>query len=68
MREEFTRENVYETVKLVMDEGSEVGKQVRENHHKWKKFLLSEGIESSYIDCKICAFDQGSILRLFSDY
>ncbi|KAF5206097.1 hypothetical protein FRX31_004315 [Thalictrum thalictroides] len=46
----FTRENVCEAVKLVMDEGSEVGEQVRANHHKWKELLLSEGLESSYID------------------
>ncbi|KAF5199795.1 Glycosyltransferase [Thalictrum thalictroides] len=46
----FTRESLCEAVKLVMDEGSEVGKQVRENHHKWKEFLLSEGLDSSYID------------------
>ncbi|KAF5190621.1 Udp-glycosyltransferase 79b30 [Thalictrum thalictroides] len=46
----FTRESVCKAVKLVMDEGSEVSKQVRANHHKWKEFLLSEGLESSYID------------------
>ncbi|KAF5182929.1 Udp-glycosyltransferase 79b3 [Thalictrum thalictroides] len=46
----FTRESVCEAVKLVMDESSEIGKQVRANHHKWKEFLLSEGLESSYID------------------
>ncbi|KAF5199557.1 Udp-glycosyltransferase 79b3 [Thalictrum thalictroides] len=46
----FTRESVCEAVKLVMDEGSEVGEQVRANHHKWKEFLLSEGLEPSYIN------------------
>ncbi|KAF5186068.1 Udp-glycosyltransferase 79b3 [Thalictrum thalictroides] len=46
----FTRESVCEAVKLVMDERSEIGKQVRANHYKWKEFLLSEGLESSYID------------------
>ncbi|PIA30578.1 hypothetical protein AQUCO_05500111v1 [Aquilegia coerulea] len=45
----FTRDSVCKAVKLVMDEGSEVGEQVTENHHKWKEFLLSEGLESSYI-------------------
>ncbi|PIA43499.1 hypothetical protein AQUCO_01900119v1 [Aquilegia coerulea] len=46
----FTRENVSKAVKLVMDEGSEVGREIRANHHKWKDILLTEGLESSYID------------------
>ncbi|PIA30581.1 hypothetical protein AQUCO_05500114v1 [Aquilegia coerulea] len=46
----FTRESVCNAVKLVMDKGSDVGEQIRANHHKWKEFLLSEGLESSYIN------------------
>ncbi|KAF5197096.1 Udp-glycosyltransferase 79b3 [Thalictrum thalictroides] len=46
----FTRESVCKAVKLVMDEGSEVGEEIRASHHKWKEFLLSAGIESSYIN------------------
>ncbi|KAF9610462.1 hypothetical protein IFM89_022426 [Coptis chinensis] len=46
----FTKESMCKAVKLVMDQGSEVGEQVRANHHKWKDFLLSEGLESSYLD------------------
>ncbi|PIA30583.1 hypothetical protein AQUCO_05500116v1 [Aquilegia coerulea] len=46
----FTRESVCKAVKLVMDEGSEVGEEIRANHHKWKEFLLSEGLEFSYLN------------------
>ncbi|PIA30580.1 hypothetical protein AQUCO_05500113v1 [Aquilegia coerulea] len=46
----FTRESVCNAVKLVMDKGSDVGEQIRANHHKWKEFLLSEGLESPYIN------------------
>ncbi|KAF8410981.1 hypothetical protein HHK36_003519 [Tetracentron sinense] len=48
----FTKESVCEVVKSVMDEESEVGREVRANHAKWKDFLL--GMESSYIDSFIC--------------
>ncbi|CAI9087358.1 OLC1v1021413C1 [Oldenlandia corymbosa var. corymbosa] len=46
----FTKDGVCEAIKLVMDENSEVGKEVRANHAKWKEFLLGEGLESSYTD------------------
>ncbi|KAF5179162.1 Udp-glycosyltransferase 79b2 [Thalictrum thalictroides] len=46
----FTKESVCKAVKLVMDEGSEVGEQVRANHLKWKDFLLTEDLETSYIN------------------
>ncbi|KAK0577831.1 hypothetical protein LWI29_000905 [Acer saccharum] len=46
----FTREGVCRAVMTVMDENSEVGKQVRENHGIQREFLLSKGLESSYID------------------
>ncbi|GMY37666.1 cyanidin 3-O-galactoside 2''-O-xylosyltransferase FGGT1-like isoform X2 [Fagus crenata] len=46
----FTREGVCKAVKAVMDEDSNVGKQVRANHAKWREFLLSNGLENSYID------------------
>ncbi|TXG47497.1 hypothetical protein EZV62_026791 [Acer yangbiense] len=44
-------------VKIVMDENSEVGKQVREKHAIQREFLLKQGLEkNSYIDgfVKIC--------------
>uniref|UniRef100_A0A2N9E9B8 Glycosyltransferase subfamily 4-like N-terminal domain-containing protein n=1 Tax=Fagus sylvatica TaxID=28930 RepID=A0A2N9E9B8_FAGSY len=44
----FTREGVCKAVKAVMDEDSNVG--VRTNHAKWREFLLSNGLENSYID------------------
>lgn len=46
----FTRDAVCKAIRLVMDEDSEVGREVRANHSKWKDFLLQEGLESSYID------------------
>ncbi|PIA30582.1 hypothetical protein AQUCO_05500115v1 [Aquilegia coerulea] len=46
----FTKESVCNAVKIVMDEGSKVGEEVRENHLKWKDFLLTEGLETSYIN------------------
>ncbi|PIA51808.1 hypothetical protein AQUCO_01100587v1 [Aquilegia coerulea] len=46
----FTREGVRKAVKLVMDEGSELGEEVRANHLKLSRILLSEGLEASYIN------------------
>lgn len=34
---------------LVMEEASEVGKEVRANHAKWRKSVLKDGLEDSYI-------------------
>ncbi|KAL8460551.1 hypothetical protein ACS0TY_032178 [Phlomoides rotata] len=42
----FTKEGVMKAVKLVMEEGSEVGA----NHAKWRDFCLREGLEDSYFD------------------
>ncbi|KAL7185434.1 hypothetical protein ACSBR2_027386 [Camellia fascicularis] len=46
----FTRESVCRAVRVVMDEESEIGKEVRENHGKMREFLLNKDLESSYID------------------
>ncbi|CAL5342689.1 unnamed protein product [Camellia sinensis] len=46
----FTRESVCRAVRVVMDEESEIGKEVRENHGKTREFLLNKDLESSYID------------------
>ncbi|XP_050106316.1 cyanidin 3-O-galactoside 2''-O-xylosyltransferase FGGT1-like [Malus sylvestris] len=46
----FTKEGVCKAVRDVMDEESEVGKEVRRNHTKWREFLSSKGLENSYID------------------
>ncbi|PIA51801.1 hypothetical protein AQUCO_01100580v1 [Aquilegia coerulea] len=46
----FTREGVRKAVKLVMDEGSELGEEVRANHLKLSRILLSEGLEAFYIN------------------
>ena len=46
----FTSEGVCNAVKAVMDYDSEVGKEVRANHAKWREFLSSKGLENSYID------------------
>ncbi|PRQ29050.1 putative anthocyanidin 3-O-glucoside 2''-O-glucosyltransferase [Rosa chinensis] len=46
----FTKEAVCKAVKAMMDENSEVGKEVRSNHAKWREFFSNKGIESLYID------------------
>ncbi|KAL1346031.1 hypothetical protein HN51_019696 [Arachis hypogaea] len=46
----FTKESVFKAVKIVMDDESEVGREVRENHSKLKNFLLSKDFETSCLD------------------
>ncbi|CAK9181877.1 unnamed protein product [Ilex paraguariensis] len=46
----FTKDSVCKAIRSVMEVDSEVGKEVKANHAKWREFLLSEGLESSYID------------------
>ncbi|XP_062095805.1 cyanidin 3-O-galactoside 2''-O-xylosyltransferase FGGT1-like [Humulus lupulus] len=46
----FTKEGVCKAVETVMVEESHVGMEVRANHKKWREYLLSEGLEDSYID------------------
>ncbi|XVE88133.1 hypothetical protein DITRI_Ditri19aG0043400 [Diplodiscus trichospermus] len=46
----FTKDDVSKAVKAVMDDDSEVGKEARTNHAKWKEFLLEPGLENSYMD------------------
>ncbi|PIA41085.1 hypothetical protein AQUCO_02300112v1 [Aquilegia coerulea] len=46
----FTMEGLCKAVKLMMDEGNEVGEEVRANHLKWSRILSSEGLETSYIN------------------
>ncbi|XP_073025661.1 cyanidin 3-O-galactoside 2''-O-xylosyltransferase FGGT1-like [Primulina eburnea] len=45
----FTKEAVMEKIKLVMEEESEIGKEIMENHGKWRDFLLTKGLEDSYM-------------------
>ncbi|KAF5731397.1 UGTPg34 [Tripterygium wilfordii] len=46
----FTKESVCRAVKAVMEEGSEIGKDVRINHAKLRELLVNKDLESSYID------------------
>ncbi|CAL5183516.1 unnamed protein product [Lathyrus oleraceus] len=46
----FTREAVCKAVRTVIDSESELGHIVRKNHAQWREFLLSQGLENSYID------------------
>ncbi|XP_073157912.1 cyanidin 3-O-galactoside 2''-O-xylosyltransferase FGGT1-like [Henckelia pumila] len=46
----FTKDGVMKSIKLVMEEESEIGKEIRGNHGKWRDFLLTKGLESSYMD------------------
>nr|KYP45071.1 Anthocyanidin 3-O-glucosyltransferase [Cajanus cajan] len=46
----FTKESVCKAVKTVMDDGNEVGREVRQNHAKLRNFLLSNNLESACVD------------------
>ncbi|KAL9231026.1 hypothetical protein vseg_006299 [Gypsophila vaccaria] len=46
----YNGEDVRKAIELVMDENSEVGKEVRANHTKWREFILQDGVEESYIN------------------
>ncbi|MED6191636.1 hypothetical protein PIB30_001915 [Stylosanthes scabra] len=46
----FSKESVCKAVKTVMDDDSEIGRAVRENHTKVRNLLLSENLESSCVD------------------
>ncbi|KAK7246428.1 hypothetical protein RIF29_41296 [Crotalaria pallida] len=46
----FTREAVCKAVRAVTENDSELGHVVRTNHAKWREFLLSKGLENSYVD------------------
>ncbi|XP_074304011.1 UDP-glycosyltransferase 79B30-like [Silene latifolia] len=45
----LSREAVCKAVATVMDDESQVGREVRANHTKWREFILQEGVEESYI-------------------
>ncbi|XP_028761802.1 UDP-glycosyltransferase 79B30-like [Neltuma alba] len=46
----FSRGSVCKAVKIVMDDESETGKEIRENHAKLRSYLLSNDSESSHMD------------------
>ncbi|KAK9698002.1 hypothetical protein RND81_08G076100 [Saponaria officinalis] len=46
----FTREAVCEAVMTVMNRENEVARVVQANHDKYRDFLLTEGLEESYIN------------------
>ncbi|KAL2494953.1 UDP-glycosyltransferase 79B6 [Forsythia ovata] len=46
----FSKEGVVKAIRSVMEDDSEIGKVVQSNHAKWRDFLLSKGLEESYID------------------
>ncbi|XP_051124689.1 anthocyanidin 3-O-glucoside 2'''-O-xylosyltransferase-like [Andrographis paniculata] len=46
----FSKEDLSRAIKSVMDEGSEVGKMVKENHGKWRERLRRDGFMDNYID------------------
>ncbi|TYJ31745.1 hypothetical protein E1A91_A06G221000v1, partial [Gossypium mustelinum] len=46
----FTKDDVNKVVKALMDDDSELGKEIRANHAKWKEFLLAQAIENSYMN------------------
>ncbi|KAL7145549.1 hypothetical protein ABFS83_07G091900 [Erythranthe nasuta] len=46
----FSKEDLCNAVKTVMDAGSEVGDLVRRNHATWKETLVKPGFMDNYID------------------
>ncbi|TKY48964.1 Anthocyanidin 3-O-glucoside 2''-O-glucosyltransferase [Spatholobus suberectus] len=46
----FTKESVCRAVKIVMDQRSELGREVRANHAKVRSFLQSNNLESTCVD------------------
>ncbi|PIN15726.1 UDP-glucuronosyl and UDP-glucosyl transferase [Handroanthus impetiginosus] len=46
----FSKEDLCKAIRSAMDEDSEVGKLVKQNHAKWRETLLSPGFMDSYID------------------
>ena len=46
----FTKESVCKAVKTVMEDETEVGREVRENHAKLRNFLLRDNLESTCVD------------------
>ncbi|KAL9236442.1 hypothetical protein vseg_011114 [Gypsophila vaccaria] len=45
-----SKESLCNSIKLVMDENSELGYLVKKNHAKWRDILISQGFMSEYID------------------
>ncbi|CAK7324426.1 unnamed protein product [Dovyalis caffra] len=46
----FTKENLSNAIKSVMDKDSEVGSMLKKNHTRWREMLGNQGFMSSYID------------------
>lgn len=46
----FTKDTVCKAILSVMEVDSKVGKEVRENHAKFRELLTRKGLENSYID------------------
>ena len=46
----FSKERLYEAIKTMMDEESEIGGLVKKNHAKWKETLVSPRFMSNHID------------------
>ncbi|RAL41678.1 hypothetical protein DM860_008860 [Cuscuta australis] len=46
----FSRESVCKAVRAMMDEKSEIGRDARANHDKFREFLKNKDLESKYID------------------
>ncbi|KAK9691727.1 hypothetical protein RND81_09G214900 [Saponaria officinalis] len=45
-----SKENLCKAIKSVMDEDSEIGKDVKQSHEKWRATLSSKDLMSTYID------------------
>ncbi|GAB4831331.1 hypothetical protein Ancab_005342 [Ancistrocladus abbreviatus] len=46
----FTKETICMAVKAMVEADSQVGREVKANHAKWREFLLGDGLERSCID------------------
>ncbi|KAL2957226.1 hypothetical protein AAZX31_18G132900 [Glycine max] len=47
---DFKKEDILKAVKTIMvEDDKELGKQIKENHMKWKEFLSNKGIQNKFI-------------------
>ncbi|OIV92437.1 hypothetical protein TanjilG_25167 [Lupinus angustifolius] len=53
-----SKENLSESIKLVMDKDSEVGDRLKKNHKKWMDVLAKPGFMDGYIDSFVQSLQQ----------
>ncbi|KAM3343593.1 cyanidin 3-O-galactoside 2''-O-xylosyltransferase FGGT1-like [Capsicum galapagoense] len=49
----FTKVGICKAINMIMNDESEEGSKIRVNRAKWREFLLTKGLEDSYIDALV---------------